>query len=94
MDSLCDLNSPLEEAIAVAVNRVDGAVVGYRDVVGLNSNHLAILLVQVIDCLVSPSPATLIHQPQVCESCWQRAGNFQKTPVSEIRKQEIEDWKK
>ena len=43
----------------MAIYGVDGFVVRNRNVVRLNSNELAILLVSVVDGYVSPAVATL-----------------------------------
>lgn len=51
---------PLQEAIAMAVDDLDGVHVGNRDMVGLYPNHLAILLVQGIDSKISAATASLV----------------------------------
>ena len=52
-------DSRFQKAVAMTIYGVDGFVVGNRNVVGLNSNKLAILLVSIVDGYVSPAVATL-----------------------------------
>lgn len=49
----------LEKAIAMPIYSVDSIVVCNRNMVGLNSNELAILLVSFVDGYVSPAVTTL-----------------------------------
>ena len=53
-----------EETISMSVDGVDGSIVCYRDVVGLDSDELSILLVRLIDAEISPSLSSLHEQPE------------------------------
>lgn len=75
----------------MAVDDVDGAIIGNRDMVRLYPSHLAVLLVQGVDGKVPPSPSSLVEQPEIGQGGWQRAGDFPETPVPEIWQEVVED---
>lgn len=74
----------LEEAGAVAVDDGNGIGIGNGDVVGLHTDELAELLVQVIDGQVASGATALVHVPEVGEFGQEGAGDVVDGPVAEV----------
>lgn len=69
----------------MAVDDWNGIGVCYRHMIWLHPDQLAVLLVQLVDGVVSPTAATFIHVPEVGESRQKRAGDILDGPVAQVR---------
>lgn len=56
-------DSRFQETISVTVNDLNGLIVGYADVIRLNSNNFAKLLMNLVDSFVPPAMTNLPHKP-------------------------------
>jgi hypothetical protein len=72
----------LEEPSTVAVDDGDGSWVCDRHVVGLDADDFAVSLVCLIYGKVSSASATLVHEPEVGEGCWERRRDIADGPVA------------
>jgi hypothetical protein len=83
----------LEEAIAVAVDLRNGICVGNTDVVWLDANQDAVLLVRLVDGQVALPLARLPEQPEVRPRSREGCGDVADAPIAEVWQQVIEDRK-
>ena len=67
-------HAPFQPAAAVAVNNRDRRMICDGDVVWLDADQLAILLVSVVDRLEASAPSALVQQPEIreCGGKWSR----------------------
>ena len=63
------------EAVAVAVDGLDGFIVVDADVVGLDAHDGSQFLVKLVDRLEAVSSPDDVHQPEVGELCGEGGGN-------------------
>lgn len=75
--------SRFEEAIAMTIDHLYRTVIGDADVVGLNSDHFAILLMSVIDSKVTLATSSCEKKPEIGELRWEGRGAFCQTWISQ-----------
>lgn len=81
----------LEKTIAVAVDGLDGLVVGHTDVVGLDAHQGPQLLVHLVDNLVPPAAPAHGEQPEVGELRWEGRRDAAQVAVrDQVRVQEVD----
>lgn len=61
--------------------------------IGLNANDRAKAFVDIVNCLVSTAPSTLIHQPQVGEGGRKGGRDVAQTPFTKIWEKIVQKWK-
>jgi thioredoxin-related protein len=82
---------PLQKPVAVTVNELDCFRICNGDVIWLDANHSSQSFMSIIDCFVTTTSPTLVHQPQVGEGSWERCGYVPETPFSKIWKKIVEE---
>lgn len=75
----------------MAVYDGNGIGIRYGHMIRLHSDELAMLFVQLVDRVVSPAAATLIHIPEVGEFGEKRAGDILDRPIAQVREEVVED---
>lgn len=83
---------PLQHTVAVTVDHRDCFCVCDADMVWLDPDHLAILLMRIVYRKISVSLARLEEKPEVCESCRERSRNVLDLPIADVRQDIVEDW--
>lgn len=82
-------NIRLEEAVSVAVDSLDSGVVGNRDMVRRDADHLAVLLVRVMNGVEAATAPGLQEQPEVGEGSETGGRDVGVPPFFEVRDQVV-----
>ena len=82
---------PLQHAITVAVDYGDRFCVCDTDMVWLDPDHLAILLVRIVDGKIAVSFAGLEEKPEICEGCRERSRYVFDLPIANVWQDIVED---
>lgn len=77
----------------MTIDGINGLIIRYRDMIGLDSDQSSILLVSLIDSNVASASTTLIEKPQVGQSCNSGTGNIADAFVSKPRQKIIQHRK-
>lgn len=63
-----------------------------RDLIRLDPDKFAMLLMQLVDCEIPPTPSTLVHIPEVRELRQERSWYILYAPIPDVREDKVEEW--
>lgn len=73
------------------INHLNGRIIGNRDMIGLNANHLAVFLVRVVDGQIPTSLTGLVEEPEIRECSYTWSGDVSQSPSLEVGGEVVEE---